>query len=145
MVVVVVVVVGGGVVVAPVTANCCVSGRVPTVTVMVWAPAVAVAGMVMTLAISAAGGGGGAGTGVIVAVSNVKTIAVLAGKLEPMMVTAVPGGPVNGATEFNAAGAVTVKVEEIDVVPAVTATVRAPAAALAGIVTVLMNVPKASV
>ena len=75
----------------------------------------------------------------LAAASNVKTIAVLIGKLEPMMVTAVPTGPEVGTIEFIAAGtggAVTVKVAEAVVAPAVTTTAGVPAAVPAGIVIV---------
>ena len=83
--------------------------------------------------------------GVMAVVSNVKTIAVLAGKLEPMIVTAVPTGPEVGVIELIVAGAVTVKVAVAELLPAVTVMVWAPAAVPVGITMVLMKIPLARV
>ena len=47
--------------------------------------------------------------GVITVVSNLNTRAVLTGKLEPLIMTAVPGGPVVGERGSRAPLAVTVK------------------------------------
>ena len=80
--------------------------------------------------------------GVSVVVSNLKTIAALAGKLVPLIATGVPGGPVDGWRVPNEAPAVTVKVAVLSLVPTITVSVWFPVVAVAGIVIVLRKSPE---
>jgi hypothetical protein len=64
--------------------------------------------------------------GMIAVPSNLKTSAVLTGKLEPVTTTSVPARPVAGESVSRVAEAVTVKVALAVVVPAVTVMVWAP-------------------
>ena len=79
--------------------------------------------------------------GVRTVVSNLKTMAVLAGKLVPLIATCVPGGPEAGLGVLRAAAAATVKVVDTVKPPAVTEIIWEPEAVVEGIVTVVRIAP----
>ncbi len=118
----------GGVAGVTVTVKTEVAVPLPAVTVMVWAPVVALDGTVTILVKLPPLSVCVLPVGVSVVVSNLKTRAVLAGKLEPLTVTLVPARPEAGERGLRVAlMPVTVKLAVAVPLPTVTVMVWAPA------------------